>query len=348
MTVADVRVTDPEPHTSGTGSVATPGRSRRWLPIVAVLVLAGALAGSATIGAVPVAVGALWDTSHPDHAIAAARLDRTWLSAAVGAALALAGALMQGLTRNPIADPGLLGVNAGASMAIVLSISFLGASTLSAYVWFALVGAALAALLVHAIASLGHGGASPVKIAVAGAAVTAAVTSATSGILLIDRASLQSYRFWAVGTVGGRGLDVLLTGLPFLLVGLVLAVAGARLLDALALGDDVARSLGRRTALDRAVIGLAIVLLAGTATALAGPIAFVGLVVPHVVRTFVGPDHRRLLPWSAVVGAALVLVADTVGRVALPPTEVQVGVMAAVVGLPFFLALIRHTRTGGL
>lgn len=347
MTVADIRVTDPD-HTSGTGRVATSGRSRRWLPIVAVLVLAGALAGSATIGAVPIALSALWDTTHPDHAIALSRLDRTWVAAAVGAALALAGALMQGLTRNPIADPGLLGVNAGASLAIVLAISFFDVTALSGQVWFALAGAAVAAVMVHAIAALGAGGATPVKIAVAGAAMTAAVTSVTSGILLVDRASLDAYRNWVVGSTSGRGLDVLLTGAPFLLVGAALAFAGARLLDALALGDDVARGLGRRTALDRAVLGLAIVLLAGTATALVGPVAFIGLVVPHIVRTFVGAHHRLLLPWSAVVGAALVLAADTIGRVVLPPGEVQVGVMAAAVGLPFFLVLIRRTRVGGL
>lgn len=348
MTVADIRVADPDPHTSGSGRGATPGRSRSWLPIVAVLVLAGALAGSATIGAVPIPVSALWETAHPDHAIAAARLDRTWLGAAVGAALALAGALMQGLTRNPIADPGLLGVNAGASMAIVVAFSVFGVTSMTGRVWFALVGAAVAAVLVHAIASLGTGGATPVKIVVSGAATTAAVTSLTSAILLVDRETLQSYRQWVVGSTSGRGLDVLAAGAPFLVVGAVLALAGARLLDALALGDDVARGLGRRTAVDRAVLGLAIVLLAGTATALAGPISFVGLVVPHIVRGVVGPHHRLLLPWCAVVGAALVLVADTIGRVVLPPTEVEVGVMAAVVGLPFFLFLIRRTRAGGL
>lgn len=347
MTVADIRVTDPDRHT-GAGRVATSGRSPGWLPVVAVLVLAGALAGSATIGATSVHVSALWDSTDPEHAIAAARLDRTWLATAVGASLALAGALMQGLTRNPIADPGLLGVNAGASMAIVVGVSFFGVTALSGQVWLALVGAAVAAVVVHAIAALGAGGATPVKIAVSGAAMTAAVTSVTSGILLLDRATLDVYRHWAVGSTGGRGIDVLAVGAPFLLVGAVLALAGARLLDALALGDDVARSLGRRTAVDRAVLGLAIVLLAGTATALAGPVAFIGLVVPHIVRAVVGPHHRRLLPWCAVVGAALVLVADTIGRVVLPPTEVQVGVMAAVVGLPFFLVLIRHTRAGGL
>ena len=176
------------------------------------------------------------------------------------------------------------------------------------------------------------------KLAITGAALSAGLASWTTGLLLADRRTMESFRFWQVGTIGGRGFDVLVVGLPFLVVGALLALAGARLLNTLALGDDLARGLGRRTTRDRLVIALAIVLLAGTATALAGPIAFVGLVVPHVVRALVGPDHARVLPFSMLAGAALVVVADTVGRVVLPPSEVQVGIMAAAVGVPVFLA----------
>jgi iron complex transport system permease protein len=255
---------------------------------------------------------------------------------------------MQGLTRNPLADPGILGINAGASLAMVAAISFLGVSDLEGYLWFAFLGAAVAAVLVHAIASLGRDGATPVKLAIAGAALAAAVSSWTSGILLTDRKTMESFRFWQVGTVGGRGLDVLLTGLPFLVLGAVLALTGARLLNALALGNDLARGLGRRTAVDGLVIGLAVVLLAGGATALAGPIAFVGLLVPHGVRLVVGSDYARILPLSALVGALFVVLADTVGRVVLPPAEVQVGIMTAVVGVPAFLVLLRRGRMGGL
>jgi len=205
------------------------------------------------------------------------------------------------------------------------------------------VGAAVAAAVVHGIASLGRDGATPMKLAITGAALSAGLASWTTGLLLADRKTMESFRFWQVGTVAGRGTDVLLAGLPFLVVGALLALAGARLLDTLALGDDLARGLGRHTTRDRLVIALAIVLLAGTATALAGPIAFVGLVVPHVVRALVGPDHRRLLPFSMLGGAVLVVVADTVGRIVLPPAEVQVGIMAAVVGVPVFIALVRRT-----
>ena len=186
------------------------------------------------------------------------------------------------------------------------------------------------------------------KLAITGAAITAALGSWTSGVLLTDRQTMEVFRFWQVGTVGGRGFDVLMTGLPFLVVGAVLALGGARLLNALALGDDLARGLGRHLVRDRLALGIAIVLLAGGATALAGPIAFVGLIVPHGVRAVVGPDHVRVLPFSIGCGAVLVALADTVGRVVLPPTEVQVGIMTAVVGVPAFLWLLRRGRVAAL
>jgi len=323
------------------------GRGRRpALPAsvaIAVAALVGAAALSLLVGARAVPLDAVWDSSHPLHPVVQARLDRTLLGLAVGAALGLAGALMQGLTRNPLADPGILGVNAGATFAMVVAITLLGTTGLAELLPVAFIGAAVAAFGVHAIASIGRDGATPMKLAITGAALTAGLSSWTTGLLLADRKTMESFRFWQVGTIGGRGLDVLLTGLPFLLVGAVLALAGARLLNTLALGEDLARGLGRRTTRDRIVVGLAVVLLAGTATALAGPIAFVGLVVPHVVRSLVGPDHVRVLPFSMLAGAVLVVVADTVGRVVLPPSEVQVGIMAAAVGVPVFIALVRRT-----
>jgi iron complex transport system permease protein len=325
-------------------------RVRTTTPVVAGLAVAAVVVVglSVFVGARSVPPSVLLDPADPLYSIYQARFERTLLGLAVGAALGLAGACMQGLTRNPLADPGILGINAGASLAMVLAISFLGVSDLQGYLWFAFLGAAVAAVVVHAIASLGRDGATPVKLAIAGAALAAAVSSWTSGILLTDRKTMESFRFWQVGTVGGRGLDVLLTGLPFLVLGAVLALSGARLLNALALGDDLARGLGRRTAVDGLVVGLAVVLLAGGATALAGPIAFVGLLVPHGVRLVVGSDYARILPFSAVVGALFVVLADTVGRVVLPPAEVQVGIMTAVVGVPAFLVLVRRGRTGGL
>lgn len=330
------------------GSAAGPPR-RPGTPTVAAL-LVGAVAVacvlSVVVGARSIPLQAVWDGSHPLHEISRARVERTLLGLAVGAALALAGAVLQGLTRNPLADPGILGINAGASFAMVVGLSAFGVSELRDFLWVAFLGAAVAAVLVHAVAALGRDGATPMKLAVAGAALTAATTSWTTGVLLVDRRTMETFRHWQVGTIGGRDLAVLLTGAPFLLAGAVLVLGGARLLDTLALGDDLARGLGRRTAVDRVVLGAAVVLLAGTSTALAGPVAFVGLVVPHGVRALVGSDHARLLPLAALGGAALVVLADTVGRVVLPPTEVQVGVMAAVVGVPVFLLLIGRGRPG--
>ncbi|PKH37858.1 iron complex transport system permease protein [Nocardioides alpinus] len=310
---------------------------------IAIAVLVGAGVLSLLVGARWVPVEAVWDSTHPLHPIVEVRFERTMLGFAVGAALGLAGALMQGLTRNPLADPGILGVNAGATFAMVIGMTVFGASAMGQFLPLAFVGAAAAALLVHAIASLGRDGATPMKLAITGAALSAGLASWTTGLLLADRKTMESFRFWQVGTIGGRGFDVLLAGLPFLVVGAVLALAGARLLNTLALGEDLARGLGRRTTRDRLVIALAIVLLAGTATALAGPIAFVGLVVPHVVRTLVGPDYARVLPFSMLGGAALIVVADTIGRIVLPPSEVQVGIMAAAVGVPVFIVLVRRT-----
>ena len=322
-----------------------PGR-RPALPVsvaITIAALAGAGVLSLLVGARSVPLEAVWDAGHPLRPVVEARFERTVLGFAVGAALGLAGALMQGLTRNPLADPGILGVNAGATFAMVVGMTAFGLSTMADFLPLAFVGAALAAVVVHAIASLGRDGATPMKLALTGAALSAGLASWTTGLLLADRKTMETFRFWQVGTIAGRGLDVLAAGLPFLVVGTLLALAGARLLDTLALGEDLARGLGRRTSRDRLVIALAIVLLAGTATALAGPIAFVGLVVPHVVRSLVGPDHGRVLPVSMLGGAVLVVVADTVGRIVLPPSEVQVGIMAAAVGVPVFIALVRRT-----
>lgn len=324
---------------------ATPPR-RPGLPATTAIwiaVVAGAGVLSVLVGARAIPFEAVLDGAHPLHPVIEVRFERTVLALAVGAALGLSGALMQGLTRNPLADPGILGVNAGATFAMVIGMSVFGMSTMNEFLPMAFVGAAAAALLVHAIASLGRDGATPMKLAITGAALSAGLASWTTGALLADRRTMETFRFWQVGTVGGRGFDVLVSGLPFLVVGVVLALTGARLLNTLALGDDLARGLGRRTTRDRLVLALAIVLLAGTATALAGPIAFVGLVVPHVIRAFVGPDYGRVLPFSMLAGAALVMLADTAGRVVLPPAEVQVGIMAAAVGVPVFLVLIRRT-----
>lgn len=322
---------------------AVAGARRATLGVLCLLILA--VIASVLIGSRMVSPLA-WFGDGPDRIVLESRVVRTALGMLVGAALGLAGASMQGLTRNPLADPGILGINAGAALAIVLGIVYLGAGGLTAYMVLGFIGAAFASVAVHVIASLGRSGATPAKLTVAGAAFTAAASSWTVAVQLIDQVALDVMRRWQVGSIGGRDWDTVATVGPVLGVGFVLAIVLSRTLNTLALGDDLARGLGRHTARDRLLVGFAIVLLAGTATAVAGPIAFVGLIVPHLVRTAVGSDHRFLLPLSAGFGAVLVLLADTAGRVILPPSEVQVGIMTALVGVPFFLLLVRRGRMG--
>ena len=292
---------------------------------------------------------AVADPGHPLRAIVDARIERTLLGARRRRRAGLAGACMQGLTRNPLADPGILGINAGACLAMVLALSVLGVSELSSFVWFAFLGAAVAGVVVHLVASLGREGATPVKLAIAGAAVTAAVTQ-----LDVRGAADRPQHDGDVPLLAGRHAR---RPRPRRAPARTAVPGGRRACSRSVAPGCSTRwrsattspaSLGRRTAVDRIVLGVAIVLLAGTATALAGPIAFVGLLAPHAVRAVVGNAHVVLLPLSALAGAALVVAADTVGRVVLPPAEVQVGIMAAFVGVPFFLALVRRGRAVSL
>jgi iron complex transport system permease protein len=283
-----------------------------------------------------------------DHAVVHARIPRTVLGLLAGAALGLAGAAMQGVARNPLADPGIIGVNAGAALAVVTGIYVFGISSLTGYVWFAFIGAAVAALVVYLIASAGRDGATPVKLALAGAALSAGLFSLMNVILVSSQDTLDRFRFWQVGGIAGRDWSVVLPGLPFLIVGALIVLLAGRVLNSLALGDDVARGLGQNVGLARAVTALGIVLLCGSATALAGPIGFVGLVVPHAVRSLTGPDYRWILPFSAVLAPALLLVSDVVGRVILLPGEVPAGIMTALIGAPVFVWLVRRGKGAGL
>lgn len=276
------------------------------------------------------------------------RWPRTVIGIVVGAALGVSGALMQGVTRNPLADPGILGVNAGAAFAVVLAIYVFGITTLSIYVGFAFVGAAVASVVVYALGAMGRDGASPVKLALAGAAVSALLIALTSAILLVDLATLDRYRFWVVGSLAGRDLGILGQVLPFLGAGLLIGFASARSLNVLGLGDDVARALGAKVGTARLASALAVVLLTGSAVAVAGPIGFVGLTIPHVARALAGTDYRWIMAYSALLAPSLLLAADTIGRLVAKPGEVQVGVVTAVIGAPFFIALIRRQRLAEL
>ena len=272
------------------------------------------------------------------------RLPRTLVGLVVGAALGLAGAQLQGLTRNPLADPGLLGVSAGATLAVVATSTVLGVGGATGQVWAALLGALLATVGVWVLAGSGRRSTSTLPLVLAGVALTALLSSLTSVLVLVDADALDEYRFWAAGSIAGRDLVLLGTVAPFLLAGVLLAAACSRTLDVLALGDDVATGLGARVAWGRAGIALSAALLTAGAVAVAGPIVFIGLVVPHVARALVGPVHRWLLPLSAVLGSVLLIASDVLGRVLARPAEVQAGIVTAIVGVPFLVALVRRRR----
>ena len=330
--------------------------TRRALGLVgAAIVLLGAIILSLALGARDVSfdavIGALFspDLDNNDHVVIRdLRVPRTVIGLVAGAALAVAGAIMQGLTRNPLADPGLLGVNAGASLFVVIGITFFGVSAASGYIWFAFAGAGIATVVVYLIGAGRSGNPTPVTLTLAGTAVTAALTSVITLLLLTNLDTLNQYRFWAVGSLVGRGLDTVGTLAPFLVVGGVLAVVVARMLNVLALGEDVARGLGQNVLVARALSAAVIVILCGSATAIAGPIVFVGLVVPHIARRITGPDYRWIIAYSAVIGPALLVLADVVGRLVVRPTELEAGIVVAFIGAPAMIALVRRSKVGVL
>ncbi len=283
-----------------------------------------------------------FDATSTEHLIIRTlRIPRAAVAALVGASLAVAGALMQGLTRNPLADPGILGINTGAALGVVGAVFFLKISSLYLYALFAFAGAAITAIAVYALGSLGRGGPTPLKLTIAGAALTALLSSFTTGVLILNQRTLEEVRFWLAGSVAGRDLNLLIQVAPYLLVGLILALALGRQITTISLGDDIAKGLGQRTGWVKGLTAVATVLLAGGAVAVAGPISFVGLVIPHVVRFLVGQDYRWILPYAALLGATFLVFSDVVARLVLRPTELPVGVMTALIGGPLFVYLVR-------
>ncbi|TLS51349.1 iron ABC transporter permease [Paenibacillus antri] len=286
---------------------------------------------------------AAFDGTSADHLIVRnTRLPRTLVAAAVGAALAVSGAIMQTVTRNPLASPSIFGVNSGAALCIIVAISVLSIDSQSQFIWAAFLGAALAAGAAYGLGSVGRGGGSPVNITLAGAAVTAFASSITQGIMLVNGRSFDQIIFWLVGSVAGREMPMLLPVLPFLAIGAIVCFALAAPLNTLALGEDVARGLGQRVGAVKLGAAAAVVLLAGSSVAVAGPIAFVGIVVPHIARFVAGRDHRWLLPYSALLGSVLLLGADVIARFVAMPNELPVGVVTALIGVPFFVWVARR------
>ncbi len=339
------------------GPARSPAPSRPGLAIGlvgAVLVLLALVAASLAFGAEDIAPGEVWRAlvhgggGDVDVIVRHLRVPRTVLGILAGAALGLAGALMQALSRNPLADPGILGVNAGASLAVVIAMAFFSIETLSGYVWFALVGASIATLMAYGLGSAGQAGVSPARLALAGAAISAVLTGLISAIVLVSPHAFNGFRSWSVGTLADRNGQVVTQVLPFIAVGVVMSLGLARSLNALALGDDAARGLGAHVARTRVLGVVATTLLCGAATAAVGPIGFVGLVVPHMVRSFTGPDHRWLLPYCLVAGPALMLAADVTGRLLARPGEIGTSIVTAAVGAPVFIALVRRRRMAEL
>ncbi|MFD5693337.1 FecCD family ABC transporter permease [Streptomyces rubiginosohelvolus] len=335
-------------------------RPARWRPALLVTALAALLAVlcllSIGLGALSIPPGDVIKalTGQPtgpriEDVIWSVRIPRTALGLAAGAALGLSGCVMQALTRNPLADPGILGVSAGAAFAIVIAAGVAGIGSLFGYIWFAFAGAMAASVVVYLLGRMGRSGSTPVKLALAGVAVTAVLSSLTSAVVLTDPAALDRFRFWSAGSLADQDASTVLRILPFLGLGALLALASAPALNSLALGDDVAASLGRRLGLVRLQGVVAVTLLTGAAVAVIGPVVFIGLVVPHVARVLaqyagLGPDHRWLLPLSAALAAGLLLGADILGRVIARPVEVQAGIIVAFIGGPFFIALVRRRR----
>lgn len=283
-----------------------------------------------------------FDATNFDHLIIqTVRLPRVLAGVVVGASLAVAGAVMQGVTRNPLADSGILGINSGAAFAVVVAVYLLGAPTLSTYALFGFIGAGIAAALVYTLGSAGRGGATPLRLTLAGVILSAFVTSFTTAILIFDQETLDQIRFWTAGSLAGREMDLVAQTTPYMLVGLTVALILSRQITTLSLGDDVAKGLGQNTVWVKLLAAGLVVLLAGGAVALAGPIGFVGLVAPHVVRFLVGVDYRWIIPYTALLGAILVTLADVGSRVLIRPQELPVGVVMAFVGAPFFIALAR-------
>lgn len=330
--------------------------ARRGLAVLAVLVLlVVALGLSLAVGSRPVGLGTVWDAltgqdvPAADHAaVVGLRLPRTVLGLLAGSALAVAGALMQSLTRNPLADPGILGVTSGAAFAVAMAVVLLGVARPSGYVWFAFAGALVATVAVYLVGSAGRSNASPAQLTLAGVALSAVLTGVIGALRLTDPERFSVLLTWESGSFQSRGWGVVLPVLPFVVAGLVLTAVVAGALNTLGLGEDLATALGASVQRTRVLAVLAITLLAGGATAMAGPIALVGLMVPHIVRWLVGPDQRWILGLSALAGPVLILLADVAARVLLWPGELPVGVVTAFVGAPVLIALVRRRKASGL
>lgn len=327
-------------------------RSIAFVGFAIVLLLAAGV--SISVGSNPIPLNDVWrfvfdpDGTFESDVIHDQRIPRTLLLIVVGMALSVSGSLMQSLTRNPLADPGILGINAGSSLAVVVAVAIFGFTSIWFFMWFAFAGAAAGALAVYVLGSTGRSSPTPMRLALAGVAISMAVSSLLQSVILSNQNAFNEFRFWAAGSIEGRGYPVLVAISGFILIGLVIALSLAPALNALALGDEAGRALGVRVSLVRAAVMVAVTLLAGGATAAIGPIMFVGLAVPYLARALCGSDQRWVLAMTLLAGPAVMMVTDVIARVVAYPSEVPVGVLAAILGGPVFVALVRRRRIEAL
>lgn len=288
-----------------------------------------------------------YNPSSTEHIIlATTRISRSSIATLIGASLAVSGALMQALTRNPLASPSIFGINSGALFFVVFATVFLPIDSLTQLMWIAFLGGAIAAVMVFFLGSLGRDSLSPIKIVLAGAAITAFFSSFTQGMLVIDEQGLQGVLFWLGGSVSGRSMDMLLPILPFMITAGIVALFLGNSINILTSGDDIAKGLGQQVLLVKILMGIVIVLLAGGSVAVGGSIGFIGLIVPHMVRSFVGVDYRWIIPYCAIYGAILLLLADIIARLVIIPEEMPIGVITALIGVPFFIYIARRRSVG--
>jgi iron complex transport system permease protein len=326
---------------------------QRWAGLfIAIIILLFLMSASIVYGYTDttwkMAIDALtnFNGSNEHIVIQSVRIPRAFIAAAVGASLAISGVLMQTVTKNPLASPDIFGVNAGAGVAVVIAVTVFSVGSLQLFTWLSFAGAAVAAISVYAIGSVGREGLTPMKLTLAGAAMTALFASFTQGILVLNEAALEQVLFWLAGSVAGRSLDNLIAVLPYLIGGWIISLIIATKMNVLSMGEDVAKGLGLNTALLKITIGIVVILLSGGAVAVAGPIGFIGIVVPHLTRSIVGIDHRWVIPFSGLLGGVLLLAADIASRYILMPQEVPVGVMTAIIGTPFFIYIARKGFNG--
>lgn len=316
--------------------------------IVGLLILLICLFFSITLGAADIPLDTIYtaifnfDNSREHLIIRTVRLPRSLLAVIVGGAISVSGALMQGITRNPLADPGILGINAGASLAVVIAIFLVGTSAPSIYIWYAFAGAGITAISIYFLASLGRSGITPLNLTIAGAAISALLASLITTILIVSQRTLEEIRFWLAGSLAGADTNIIIQVLPYIVIGFTLAFLLGRQITILSLGEDIAQGLGQNTLWIKIAAAISVFLLQGSAVAVAGGIGFIGLIVPHIVRFFIGVDYRWILPYSALFGAILLLSSDILARLIIRPQEIPVGIMTALVGAPFFIYLAKN------